>query len=379
MPEKKSIRRALILTALPLEYKAVTTHLKNLREETHPRGTVYEVGQFTGADGSPWDVCVAETGTGNSGAATETERAISYFSPEIAIFVGVEGGLKDVEIGDVVIATKVYGYESGKAQREFLPRPNVYETAYDLQQRARAEAKREQWLDRLGSAKPRKIRAFVRPTASGEKVLASQRSALSKFLRQNCSDAIAIDMEAIGFLNALHASHHVRGLIVRGISDLIDGKSKADARGSQTQAARHASAFTFEVLAKLVGAPDRSEMSVASEIGATTTVPRGVSISLGAAANSHKVFEPDPRIDNLIKHVQLGNKESTIEPAMQIIAATDSGGRNELFGALLRYQFCADQDLLWKALPTIEACAEFAPDLVNRSVLWEMAQNPDFS
>ena len=128
LPEKKSIRRALILTALPLEYKAVTTHLKNLREETHPRGTVYEVGQFTGA-GSPWDVCVAETGMGNSGRRPK-RSAISYFSPEIAIFVGVAGGLKDVDIGDVVIATKVYGYESGKAQREFLPRPNVYESRF---------------------------------------------------------------------------------------------------------------------------------------------------------------------------------------------------------------------------------------------------------
>jgi nucleoside phosphorylase len=376
LPATKSRRRALLLTALPLEYKAVINHLQNLREETHPRGTVYEVGEFAGADGSRWDVCVAETGMGNSGAATETERAISYFRPEIAIFVGVAGGLKDVQIGDVVVATKVYGYESGKAQREFLPRPNVYETAYDLQQRARAEAKREQWLNRLGAVKTRKIRAFVRPIASGEKVLASQRSALSKFLRQNCSDAIAIDMEAVGFLSALHASHQVRGLIVRGISDLIDGKSKADARGSQTLAARHASAFSFEVLAKLVGtSPGRSEDSGASEIEAMT----GGSISSAAATDSQKVFEPDPRIDALIKDVQLGNKESTTEPAMRIIAATDSAGRNELFSALLRYQYCADQELLWKALPTIEACAEFSPFLVSRSVLWEMAQNPDFS
>ena len=380
LPAKKSIRRALILTALPLEYKAVTTHLQNLREETHPRGTVYEVGEFTGADGARWNVCVAETGMGNSGAATETERAIGHFSPEIAIFVGVAGGLKDVAIGDVVVATKVYGYESGKVQREFLPRPNVYETAYDLQQRARAEAKREQWLSRLGSARTRKVRAFVRPIASGEKVLASQRSALSKFLRQNCSDAIAIDMEAIGFLKALHASHQVRGLIVRGISDLIDGKGTADARGSQTLAARHASAFTFEVLSKLVAVVSGGvEAPGASEIEPVTTVPIAGGISLAAAADSHEGFEPNPRIQDLIKNVQLGNKESTIEPAMQIIAATDSAGRNELFSSLLRYQYCADQELLWKALPTIEACAEFSPDLVTRSVLWEMAQNPDFS
>jgi len=380
LPAKKSIRRALLMTALPLEYKAVTAHLQNLREETHPRGTVYEVGEFTGADGSRWEVCVAETGMGNSGAATETERAISYFGPEIAIFVGVAGGLKDVAIGDVVVATKVYGYESGKAQREFLPRPNVYETAYDLQQRARAEAKREQWLNRLGSPKTRRIRAFVRPIASGEKVLASRRSALSKFLRQNCSDAIAIDMEGTGFLSALHASHQVRGLIVRGISDLIDGKSKADARGSQTLAARHASAFTFEILSKLVAAASGGlEVPEASDIQAVTAVPIGGSISSTRAADSRKVFEPNPRIDDLIRNVQLGNKESTIEPAMQIIAATDRAGRNGLFSALLGYQYCSDQEVLWKALPTIEACAEFSPDLVSRTVLWEMAQNPDFS
>lgn len=373
---KKSRRRALVLTALPLEYKAVTTHLHKLREETHPRGTVYEIGEFIGADGSPWDVCVVECGMGNSGAATETERAISYFAPEIAIFVGVAGGLKDVSIGDVVIATKVYGYEAGKAQREFLPRPNVYETAYDLQQRARAEAKREQWLNRLGPpAKRRKIRTFVRPIASGEKVLASQRATLSTFLRHNFSDAVAIDMEAIGFLNALHASHRVRGLIVRGISDLIDGKSRADARGSQPLAASHASAFTFEILAKLVSAvPDRSEVPETSVHESMTTPSSGDVLS-----DSQQGFEPDPRINELIKNVQLGNKESTNEPALSIMSATDSRGRNELFTALLRYQYCADQELLWKALPTIEACGEFSPDLVSRKVLWEMAQNPDFS
>ena len=33
-------RRVVILTALSLEYKAIRTHLKNIREKTHPRGTV---------------------------------------------------------------------------------------------------------------------------------------------------------------------------------------------------------------------------------------------------------------------------------------------------------------------------------------------------
>ena len=58
-------------------------------------------------------------------------------------------------------------------------------------------------------------------------------------------------MEGRGILQAVHANQQVSALIVRGISDLIDGKSKADAGCAQEIAAGHASAFAFEILAKM--------------------------------------------------------------------------------------------------------------------------------
>jgi nucleoside phosphorylase len=240
----------VILTALGLERQAVLAHLQNVQKIVHPGGTIYHWGSFSGKH-RLWRVAVAEIGIGGPPAAVETERAISYFHPEITFFVGIAGGLKDVQIGDVVAAIKVYSYESGKVAQRFEPRPEVWRASYALEQCARAEVHQDDWLLRLGDLSPEpRPRVFVGALAAGEKVVSSKRSSIYLLLQAIYGDALAVEMEGHGFLQAVHANHTVYALVVRGISDLIEEKTKADASGSQQRAARHAAAFAFELLAK---------------------------------------------------------------------------------------------------------------------------------
>jgi nucleoside phosphorylase len=131
-------RRALILTALGLETAAVLAHLPDYDEAEPVRGTVFYEGRVRGPVGN-WLVRVAEVGAGNVQRAITAERAITEFAPEVAIFVGIAGGIKDVQLGDVVAATEVYGYERGKDEAEgFRARTSVGRSAYDLARRAAA-------------------------------------------------------------------------------------------------------------------------------------------------------------------------------------------------------------------------------------------------
>ncbi|NET60665.1 MAG: hypothetical protein F6K47_32350 [Symploca sp. SIO2E6] len=241
--------RAVILTALPVEYMAVRNHLTDLQEEIHPQGTIYERGRFVTKE-QVWEVRIAEFALGNPGAAALVERAIAEFNPYVILFVGVASGIRDVAIGDVVASTKVYGYKSGKTKETFRPRPEIGISSYGLEQRARAEARKNGWLRRLSSVPSPAPCVFVAPIAAGEKVVASTKSEVFKFLRSNYGDAITVEMEGIGFLEAAQSNLGIHTMVIRGISDLIDNKARVDL-GYQEIAARHASAFAFEILAKL--------------------------------------------------------------------------------------------------------------------------------
>lgn len=312
MPNTNTPPKALIVTALRLEYQAVRKYLSGIREEEGFAGTIYERGTFS-TDKRTWEVCLVEVGKGNPAAAFETERAIRYFGPEVVLFVGVAGGLADkgVNIGDVVCATRAYAYESGKAGSKFLVRPIGWPTTYDLEARARFEARNDDWLQllsKVGYPVPDVTpEVRVASVAAGEKVISSTETELYQFLRENYEDVVAVEMESVGFLQAIHANSSIKAMVVRGISDLIDQKSRSTDKTNQPKAAQYASAFAFQILAKFNP----------SGQGSVPTSDQGKNIPSSVPTNGFEVFfsyvEKDQRyVDELQKHLYLLKKHNVI-------------------------------------------------------------------
>ncbi|MFI6409938.1 5'-methylthioadenosine/S-adenosylhomocysteine nucleosidase [Streptomyces sp. NPDC050548] len=226
-----------VLTALSLEYKAVHAHLTDVRKREHPRGTRATVGRLAG---TPWAVALVEMGEGTLTAAALTERVMSWLEPQAVLFVGVAGGLKsDIGLGDVVVATKVYGIHGGKETPEgFLVRPEAWRASHRLASAAR-EALRDD------------PHAHLKPIAAGDVVLAAPESALAEHLRLHYNDAAAIEMEGSGVVSAVDLAGG-DALVIRGISDRADAdKSRADGEGWQPRAAENAAAAAVAVLREL--------------------------------------------------------------------------------------------------------------------------------
>lgn len=258
--QSKSMIKAIFVTALPEEFAAVVAHLDDIQEQTE-QGTIYEIGTFSHAD-IQCTVAVVQTGMGNSPSAAATERALNLFRPDFAFFVGIAGGLRDdLKIGDVVVASKVYGYESGKSGESFLPRPDAPPVSHEAEQRANAVVREKMWQKRISPTMQSMPIAIVRPIAAGEKVLISESSEDLKRVRATYTDAHAVAMEDHGFATAVRAHPSVCFAVVRGISDLIENKQKADRSGSHEIAARNAAAFAFEMLAGLLRGRARSSVN----------------------------------------------------------------------------------------------------------------------
>jgi nucleoside phosphorylase len=281
------MKRVLILTALDIEYKSVRAYLSRIDEIVLNDGSIFEQGIFTDMNERKHIVYIGQTGAGNIHSALSTQKAITRFLPDLIFFVGVAGGIKDVNIGDVVVADKIYTYEFGKDGYEFLARPDLGKSSHKIVERARVEARKDNWYDPQVNRKylPKVI---IGNLCVGEKVIISSKSEVFKNIKKHYNDSTAVEMEGFGFMEAIFRNGNLDAAVIRGISDLIDNKDQINNNSTQKRASKNASAFTFHLISKL-------------ETGKKSERPKGIKIRIEATIPSKKRKQMESIISKLNK------------------------------------------------------------------------------
>ena len=241
----------LIICALPKERDAVLRY-------TGPTESIaigkrkYELAKIADGEGEQLTIVVQTLpGMGSVQAGIATTQAILDWEPYYIVLSGIAGGHKasDRQLGDLVIAQQIVGYELGKLHAGVMQRRfQVLRPAFDLMQAAyRTET--TDWSRRMQVSRPeppsdQSPKVHYGVVASGEKVVAD--SQLMAELASSWSRLVAIEMEAYGTVLAANQASNPPGvLMVKSLCDWAD-ESKND--NWQEYAADAAASFTISLL-----------------------------------------------------------------------------------------------------------------------------------
>lgn len=176
----------VIITALEKEVRAVVSRLENHTVERSQARDIrtYHCGKIpiTGTDRAYHVAVVVLPNMGEISAATATTDALATWNPNFVLMMGIAGGIAqdDLDLGDVVVADQVVGYEYGKVKgNRIMPRDRVYPASALLLERVR-NFWDDAWAEQVKTTRPTpagrdKSKRFVGPIASGNKVIASKQ------------------------------------------------------------------------------------------------------------------------------------------------------------------------------------------------------------
>ncbi|MCC6458902.1 MAG: hypothetical protein IT260_00425 [Saprospiraceae bacterium] len=244
-PMDRNRVQVVILTPKQVEYDAVRKRL-DAPEYDMRSNFAWETGQFTGLHHA-YDITIRLTGAQNTTLAAAAKDAVYIRRPHLIFLNGFAAGIKDVRIGDLVVATEAYGYEYSKVMTTGQKsRPKVRPYNPFLVEWARRIDRENNWRKRTEDGAVNAA-VFFGPIASGEKVLSTTDSDTYRTLKNTFEDTVALEMESIGFAVAMSDHPEIKALNIRGISDMIDEKSD----DHQNIASERAAAFLFELLFQL--------------------------------------------------------------------------------------------------------------------------------
>ena len=217
----------LAITDLSIIHEAFQACLTDVKKISSPWGVVSAKGLFL-TENYSWDIVMVQVDSGNGSGILDIERAVSSLSPKVVLSLGLAGGVKDVRIGDVVVATKVYSS------------PDIQIPTNSLLLKAQAIAQKDRWLRWVKPAVSQPVPyVVVAPMANTH----TPDPLTLDLLRRRFNDIVAIDSARYSLVQNSYAS-----LTIRGICEeiFVPKESKA-----QKRVAQYVSAFVCELLTNL--------------------------------------------------------------------------------------------------------------------------------
>lgn len=210
---------SLLLCALPLEEAAWIDALAAKGVELvrdFDRGRSILRGSFE-VGGTSHQLMVAVTGDGNARAGATTAMLIERYQPQVVVFSGIAGGLKDVSRGDVVIVSECMYFAVGKVGSTVTFDGSPVITSKSLLQCGK----------NVANNSTADFEIHVGKLAVTDVVLQNLESDVAKTLATSYRKAMAVAMEDYGVLYAA-SNADVPAISVRGISDLCADKDPGD-------------------------------------------------------------------------------------------------------------------------------------------------------
>lgn len=223
------------ITVLYEEYAAMLRRLPGYAAvpgiEGAPNAHSWVVGEFTSSlYRAPFRFVVAKAARAGTDAAVNVIRnTVLRFHPACVVLVGVAGGLGKVRRGDVLVSRRIWGYEYGKIDGGFEPRPDWnYPADQSIVTAAETLPARDPtWHTAIGVKPPRPISPptiHVGAVASGNKVIDDTSDPFFQAVLDQWRDVIGIEMEGVGAISAIQDvrefGDHVGFAMIRGVSDL---------------------------------------------------------------------------------------------------------------------------------------------------------------
>ncbi len=255
---------ALLLAAIPNEVDQITKDLGNPQVRALGRASVLQADLQLGS--LRLNVAFTAAGSGQTSITAIVCDLLQHFSPRIVLMIGCAGGIKDVEIGDVVCAERVtdprgktlaYGE---RADYGFAHRGNG-----GLVQLARVVAMSRAWDD----GKP--YRVEIGEILSGVDVETDPVTV--DRLKRSHPKALGVETEGYGFMEGAAGSPQIPALVLRGISDMCANKAEADAENWQQRSTRRAWHFAQRLMTEYFSDP-KHRQRLRSDVHPAPQIPR---------------------------------------------------------------------------------------------------------